>query len=174
MAKVSFNKLGLKLNQDVKIINYNNQNIEVKQYLPVQEKLDIITDILVLTYDGNNFANPVKVQVYLVLKVIEKYTNIIYTDKQKDNPTKLYDLFLNNELADLIINTIPKEEYLLLEKQVYETISAFYNYRNSAVGIVDNIIKDYSDTNIEASNIQSQLNNTESLNILKDVLMKLG
>ena len=35
MAKVSFTKLGLSKNQEVKIVEYNEQNIEVKQYLPI-------------------------------------------------------------------------------------------------------------------------------------------
>ena len=39
MAKVSFTKLGLKLNQDVNNVEYNGQNIEIKQYLPVNDKL---------------------------------------------------------------------------------------------------------------------------------------
>ena len=39
MAKVSLTKLGLKVNQDAKSIEFNEQIIEVKQYLPINEKL---------------------------------------------------------------------------------------------------------------------------------------
>ena len=39
MAKVSLTKLGLKVNQDIQIIDFNEQDIEIKQYLPVNEKL---------------------------------------------------------------------------------------------------------------------------------------
>jgi len=35
MAKVTFNSLGLKLNQEVKTITIREKNIEVKQYLPI-------------------------------------------------------------------------------------------------------------------------------------------
>ena len=37
MAKVSFSKLGLSKNNTIKSFEYNGQNIEVKQYLPIQE-----------------------------------------------------------------------------------------------------------------------------------------
>ena len=38
MAKVSFTKLGLKTNQEVKTIEWNEQIIEIKQYLPIEKK----------------------------------------------------------------------------------------------------------------------------------------
>jgi hypothetical protein len=46
MAKISFTKLGLKVNQEIKTIEYNGQIIEVKQYLPIQDKLQLISDII--------------------------------------------------------------------------------------------------------------------------------
>ena len=39
MAKVSFTKLGLTKNQEVKILNWNDQDIEIKQYLSVKDKM---------------------------------------------------------------------------------------------------------------------------------------
>ena len=42
MAKVSFTKLGLKKNEEVGILHINEQDIEVKQYLPINEKLELI------------------------------------------------------------------------------------------------------------------------------------
>ena len=43
MAKLAFSKLSLKVNNDVKTINFNEQTIEVKQYLPVNDKLELIS-----------------------------------------------------------------------------------------------------------------------------------
>ena len=42
MAKVAFSKLGLKEKKEVKTITINNVQIEVKQYLPINNKIDII------------------------------------------------------------------------------------------------------------------------------------
>ena len=44
MAKLSFTKLGLKLNQEVVEIHHNDQIIEVKQYLPVNDKLELLVN----------------------------------------------------------------------------------------------------------------------------------
>ena len=42
MAKLAFTKLGLKPNNEISIVEFNGQTIEVKQYLPVEEKLELI------------------------------------------------------------------------------------------------------------------------------------
>ena len=64
MAKISLTKLGLKVNQDIKNVEFNEQIIEVKQYLPVNEKLELISNVINLAHDENNFSNPVKVSIF--------------------------------------------------------------------------------------------------------------
>jgi hypothetical protein len=46
MAKIAYTKLGLTKNTDVVVIHHNEQEIEVKQYLPYQEKVDLIAAVL--------------------------------------------------------------------------------------------------------------------------------
>ena len=81
MAKVSLTKLGLKVNQDIKNIEFNKQIIEVKQYLPINEKLELISSVINSAADENNFSNPVKENVFLTLEILYHYTNINFTDK---------------------------------------------------------------------------------------------
>ena len=61
MAKLAFSKLGLKNNNQVVNINYNEQTIEVKQYISVNDKLKLISNIINNTVDEHIFCNPVKV-----------------------------------------------------------------------------------------------------------------
>ena len=174
MAKVSFTKLGLKLNNEIAIIDFNEQAIEIKQYLPVEEKLDLITNVLELSHDQNNFSNPVKVQVYTTLEMIEKYTNINFTEKQKENPTKLYDLLSGNGLVEKIIEAIPQVEYDTVIKGIYDTIDSVYAYQNSILGILDTISQDYSNLNLDASEIQKKLADPNNMELLKNIMTKLG
>jgi hypothetical protein len=81
MAKLAFTKLGLALNKTIKTINYNGQEIEIKQYLPTTEKLELIANVLNAVMDDNYFVNPMKVSVYSVIAIIENYTNISFTPK---------------------------------------------------------------------------------------------
>ena len=174
MAKLAFSKLGLKNNNQVVNINYNEQTIEIKQYISVNDKLKLISNIINNTVDEHNFCNPVKVKVYLLIGIIENYTNISFTEKQKEDIVKLYDLIQSNSLFDKILEAIPAEEFNDLLNSTWDSIDAIYTYNNSAMGILDNIGRDYKDIEFDAEAIQAKLANGENVEFLKDVLAKLG
>ena len=174
MAKIGFTKLGLKPNNEIQYIEFNEQTIEVKQYLPVEEKLELITNVLELSHDSNNFSNPVKVSVYTTLEIIEKYTNVNFTEKQKENPTKLYDLLVGNGFAAAVIKAIPEPEYHEILTGIKQTIKSVYKYQNSVMGILDTISQDYSNLNLDASAIHQQLADPENMALLKNIMTKLG
>lgn len=174
MAKIGFTKLGLKPNNEIVNIKFNEQNIEVKQYLPIEEKLELITNVLELSHDSNNFSNPVKVSVYTTLEIIEKYTNVNFTEKQKENPTKLYDLLIGNGFAAAVIKAIPEPEYNEILTGIKQTIKSVYKYQNSILGILDTISQDYSNLNLDATEIQKKLADPENMALLKNIMTKLG
>jgi hypothetical protein len=174
MAKLAFSKLGLKNNNQVVNINYNEQTIEVKQYISVNDKLKLISNIINNTVDEHNFCNPVKVKVYLLISIIENYTNISFTEKQKEDIVKLYDLIQSNGLFDKILEAIPAEEFNDLLNSTWDSIDAIYTYNNSAMGVLDNIGRDYKNTELDIETIQEKLANGENVEFLKDVLAKLG
>ena len=174
MAKVSFTKLGLKKKEEIKNITINDQVIEVKQYLPISDKINIITNVIENSADDNNFANPVKVEVFANLEIMYAYTNISFTDKQKEDPTKLYDLLEENGIIAEVIAAIPENEYALLLGWIDETIEAFYTYRNSVMGIMEQISADYSNLSLDATAIQQKLADPQNLELLKNVMTKLG
>lgn len=174
MAKLAFSKLGLKLNNQVTNIYYNEQEIEVKQYISVNDKLKLISDIINKTIDEHSFCNPVQVKVFIALGIIEYYTNINLTDKQKEDPVKLFDLLQSNGLIRQICNAIPAEEFDDLNNGVWDSIESIYTYQNSAMGIMNNLSADYSNLDFDASAIQQKLGDGENVEFLKEVLAKLG
>ena len=174
MAKVPFTKLGLKKIEDTKTISICDQDVEVKQYLPINDKINIITNVIENSADDNNFANPVKVEVFANLEIMYAYTNISFTDKQKEDPTKLYDLLEENGVIAEVIAAIPENEYALLLGWIDETIEAFYTYRNSIMGIMEQISTDYSNLSLDATEIQQKLADPQNLELLKNVMTKLG
>lgn len=174
MAKISFTKLGLKPNSEIKTFEIGELIIEVKQYLPVEEKLELISSVLELSHDENNFANPVKVEVFMKLEILERYTNITFTEKQKENPVKIYDLLSSNGIFDNIIHHIPEKEYEYILFGIEKTISSVYKYRNSLYGILDAVSTDYSNLKLDADELQQQLRDPNSLKLVKDIVTKLG
>lgn len=174
MAKVSLTKLGLKINQDIKTIKFNEQTIEVKQYLPVNDKLELISNVINASHDENNFSNPVKVSVFTTLEIMYSYTNINFTDKQKEDPTKLYDMLISSGLVAAVINAIPEAEYHEVLRGISDSIDAIYTYRNSVLGILESVSADYSQLNLDAEEIQKKLGDPNNMAFLKEVLTKLG
>ena len=174
MAKVSLTKLGLKVNQDVKNIEFNGQIIEVKQYLPINEKLELISSVINSAADENNFSNPVKENVFLTLEILYHYTNINFTDKQKEDPVKLYDLVVSSGLVNKVTDLIPEEELDEVINGVAQSVKAIYTYRNSVLGILESISQDYSALNLDATEIQQKLADPDNMALLKQVLTKLG
>ena len=174
MAKVAFSKLALKKQDKVNTIKIGNFDIEVKQYLPVNDKLDLIARVQNGAHDENNFPNPVKIEVIGALEIIMAYTNLSFTEKQKEDVAKLYDLLETNGVIDQVVSAIPEEEYNFIIDGIDDTIEAVYTYQNSVLGILDSVGQDYSNLELDAINIQQKLANTENLGLLKDVLTKLG
>ena len=175
MAKVAFTKLGLKRKDEVKTVNVNNNVIEVKQYLPINDKLALISRVINLSHDSsNNFANPVQVEVIGTIEIIMAYTNLSFTEKQKEDYAKLYDLLEENGITKDLISAIPEDEYAFLIDGINESIEAVYKYQNSILGILETVSQDYSNLELDATKIQEKMANPDNLAMLKDVLTKLG
>lgn len=176
MAKVSFSKLGLTKNTEIQSFEYNGQIVEVKQYLPINDKATLVAQILNYTLNNgeNRFPNPLQVEVFTMLGVIEKYTNITFTEKQKEDPAKLFDLINGSGLWSTIIEHLDKVDYGMLLQYIKKSIESYYQYHNSIFGILDSINKDYSDLSLDATEIQKALGDPENMSLLRDVLAKLG
>ena len=86
MAKIPFTKLKCKINTDEVPVQIGEETIAVKQYLPIQEKLELISKVIMQAHEQDeNYSNPIKAGVYRDLEVIFAYTNISFTDKQKED-----------------------------------------------------------------------------------------
>lgn len=175
MAKVAFSKLGIKKpSEEVKSIVFNDIEIEIKQYLPIQTKLEIIGNAINNSMDGNRFYNKIKTEMCLELEIIYAYTNITFTDKQKEDTAKLYDMLESSGLINQVLNAIPVEELDTVLIQGSYVGRDFYNQMNSIYGIMENIATDYADVGSKAEKIQQDLADPNNLTLLKNVMTKLG
>lgn len=174
MAKLAFSKLALKKQDNIKTVKIGNYDIEVKQYLPVNDKLDLIARVLNGAHDENNFPNPIKIEVLGTLEIIMAYTNLSFTEKQKEDIAKLYDLLESNHVIDLLVDAIPEEEYDFVIDGIDKTIDAVYSYQNSVLGILESVSQDYSNLDLDATSIQKKIADPNNVALLKDVLTKMG
>lgn len=174
MAKVSFTKLGLKKNTDTIGCNWNDQGIEIKVYLPVEEKIAVIERIVNYSLDENNFANPARININTVLEIVFAYTNINFTDKQKEDRLALYDLLVSTGFWKIIKANLPDNEYTFIYHTAQAVIDEIYRYKNSALGILQAISEDYSNLDLDAEKIREKIGNKENVEFLKNVMDKMG
>lgn len=174
MAKISFTKLGLKKNTNVINLTWNDQIIEIKEYLPIEEKIAVIERIVNQSLDDNNFANPARVRINAALEIVFAYTNINFTDKQKEDRLALYDLLAGTGLLKAIYDALPSNEYTTMDTTVWEVIDEIYRYKTSVLGILQAVSQDYSNLDLDAEKIREKLGNKENVEFLKNVMDKMG
>lgn len=174
MSKVSFTKLGITKYVTTNTLEWQGQTIEVKAYLPIQEKMNLIAAVLNQCQDDNNFINAAALYMFRDLELVFRYTNIRFTEKQLSKPAELYDLLDSSGLLRAIIHAIPDREYSLIDSWLKDTAKNIYEYRNSAYGIMDALAKDYSNLQLDVETLQKSIADPQNMALLKDVLTKLG
>lgn len=174
MAKIAFTKLGLSKNNEIKILEWKDQKIEVKQFLSTADKLDLISRIINFSADDHVFYNPCKVEIFETIEIILAYTNINVTDKQQEDILKLYDLFISSGFKDTIMTAIPKEEKEYIHEGVWSTIKELYRYRDSFAGIMEQTQNSYKDLGPEIEELEEKFSNPENLTLVKDIVTNLG
>ena len=178
MAKVPFSKLQASVNNNDSKAFYLNKAggevyYEVKQYLPFKEKLELVSRIINQSIDDNGFYNPMRVKMFMTLEIVYAYTNLSFTDKMKEDPFKLYDILVSTNIYSDIVNCMGAELGEIMEATI-STIENIYKYKNSVLGILENISADYSNLDLDASAIQAKLADPENMELLKGILDKLG
>ena len=174
MAKVGLNKLGLVKNTEQVDFMWNGQKIEVIQYLPLEKKLEVISNIINESVDLKGYYAPYRLDLFMTIAVVQNYTNISFTDKQKEDLGKLYDLLVSSGFYNEIKAKIPSSEINYIEENITKTIHSIYEYKNSVLGIMDALNQDYKDVTFDAEKIQEVLEDGKGLETVREVLDKLG
>ena len=175
MAKVPFTKLKCKINENEIPVQIGEETIAVKQYLPIQEKLALIGRVVEFAHEQDyNYSNPVKIGVYRDLEIVFTYTNISFTDKQKEDLPKLYDMLYSSGIIKTIIENIPEDEYMEIVWGIKDSVEAIYQYQNSALGILDGIKNNYNETSFEVEKLQNAVKDISDTPLVKEIMPLLG
>lgn len=157
MAKVGLTKLGLKLNEAVETFDFNGETVEVKQYLPIKDKYDLVMITLQKCNEGGIY-NPVKMSIYFALNVCYLYTNINFTEKQREDEEKLYDLLTCSGLLEKVIAAIPESEYSDIVDFTNETIEMNIKRDLSMAGMLNGLVNQLPAKMEEAKSVIESIN----------------
>ena len=175
MAKVAFSKLNKIKNLETKEIQFNDLTIEVEQYLPLSEKVDLMTRVIEQSGNGEEgFFNIVKLDAYYRIEMIKTYTNISFTDKQTEDPTKLFDALVLNGIWEEIERAIPESEREYIWDNIIALAREITSYNHSVMGFMKMLIANKDNLEFDASELMETLNNPEALTLLKGMVEKTG
>ena len=175
MAKISFTKLNKIKSLPVKEIFIDDQKILVEQYLPLEEKVNLITSVIEQSGNGEEgFFNIVKLDAYYIIEMIRAYTNISFTEKQLEDTTKLYDAIRLNDVWAAVEDAIPKAEREYIWSNILALAREITTYNNSILGVLKAISNDRDALNFDVTEIMNQINDPNALALLKGMVDMTG
>lgn len=163
--KVSYANMKLKTNTSVNTFDFCEQKIEVLKYLPAQDKYDLLMITLQKSLEGNIY-NAFKLNLYFELNLVYMYTNISFTDKQREDEFKLYDTLKSNGFFELFYSAMEASEYEDLFKQMTDMVEAFEKDRRTVAGVITNFIENLPEQADAMANILNNFNPA----LFKDVI----
>ena len=89
MAKVSLTKVTPLKAGEIKEVNIQDEIVQVRQYLPVDEKIALTERVLTRAFDETNYYSIYRLTLYTEIEIIKTYTNFNFTEKQLENIPKL-------------------------------------------------------------------------------------
>lgn len=139
--KVSYANMKLKTDTSVKTFEFGGQTVEVLQYLPAQDKYDLLMITLQKSLEDNLY-NEFKLNLYFELHLVYMYTNISFTEKQREDEFKLYDTLKSNGFYEKFFQVINEDEYNELFEQLNAIKNASFKNKRSVAGLIGEFIND--------------------------------
>jgi dTDP-D-glucose 4,6-dehydratase len=141
MATLQFADLGLtnKAPQP-KTIKYNETEIQVRQWLPIADKAAIIEVTLQEAREGNIYS-PLKLEMYFVLNMVYKYSDILFSQEDRDNADETFDKLNTSGLMSAILEAIPQTEKDYIYNFIIETKEVKERNNGSFLGALQSIIE---------------------------------
>lgn len=175
MAKVNFTKLNKIKSLPVKEISIDDQKVLVEQYLPLEEKVNLITSVIEQSGNGEEgFFNIVKLEAYYIIEMLKAYTNISFTEKQLEDTTKLYDAIRLNDVWAAVEDAIPENEREYIWNNTLAMAREVTTYNNSVLGVLKAISSDREALNFDITELVDKIKDPEALATLKGLLGQTG
>ena len=154
-----------------KEITYDGYTFNVRSWIPMEDKLALIGNIINASIDDNTFYNPARLHIFYVMNMVKEYTDI---DFKEMNIMYAYDLLDVSGLWDIIEKYIDENEINFIKQNIKETITNIYAYKNSVLGMIDAMNQKSEDLKIDGEALQKVIGNPENLTLVKQILDNLG
>ena len=115
--------------------------VNILKYLPVDDKNDLINLTLQNSLE-NGVYNRVKMNMYFRLYIVYMYTDLEFSDTEKDDPSILFDILESNGIIDAVLNNMEKEELRTLNDWLFDTMESKAKYNNTIASVIHGFIEE--------------------------------
>jgi len=136
---MKYSDLNLSINNDTVTTQTPFGDIEVRKYLPVEDKIDLI-EIALQKSEENGIYNEMKLAMYFNLYIIYMYTDLEFTDEEKADEYKLYNELESNNIIISVLGALDEYEELFHYLNIMKDIKM--KYKTSAAAMVQTFIQD--------------------------------
>ena len=164
--KVSYANMKLKMNTNVNTFNFCGQKIEVLKYLPAQDKYDLLMITLQKSLE-NGIYNDFKLNFYFELNLVYMYTNISFTEKQREDEFKIYNNLKSNGFFELFYQALDENEYNELFTQLNTIRKEKTKENRSVTSIINKFINDLPSNAEAAAKIVENFNPEQFKNVME-------
>lgn len=148
MAVFNYNDLKLSKSKKIKIFKWADKEIEILDYLPFEDKYDIIMITIQKSYE-NGIYNPMKLDMFYHLNLVYAFTNLIFSDEDRQDESKLYDELVSSGFMEAFLQHLDMKVYTEMQEDIENIIKLKTKYDLSIAGMIKTFVEDLP-TNAEA------------------------
>ena len=140
MSRINFSDIKMaEIDLTPTVIKYGDQEIEVKKFISIDDKYNLISITLQEAEEGGIY-NEVKILMYYSLNLVYKYANIQFEAEDRIDPSATFDKLNQSGLLSAIIKAIPKEEQEMLYDALVTQMERNMKYGNSISAVIRDFI----------------------------------
>lgn len=163
---MDYKDFGLKINEEKTTIQLKNGiKFNVLKYLPIEDKIDLI-QIALQKSQQNGIYNEMKLDMYFHLYLVYMYTDIDFSEEDKEDEYKLYNELESNEIINYVVESIEDDEYNKLLEYLSEMQTNKMMYKTSAAAIVDSLVQDLPKNAQAAADIVNNFDKEKYQNVV--------
>lgn len=162
---MKYSDLDLKTNTKTNIAVINGKEVEVLEYLPIEDKIDLIQIALQKSLE-NGIYNEMKLDMYFNLYLVYMYTNLEFTDEEKADEFTLYNEMQSNNVIIGVIGAMDDGEYDSLVDYLKIMQMNNEHYKNSAAALLQTFIQDMPKNAAAAAEIVDNFDKDKFKNVV--------
>ena len=149
---------------------FGAHDLDVRKYLPVAEKSDLITYVIKSALDERTgTCAPIRLEIYFALPIAHWYAGIdLPPENDPSSATTLYDTLEISGFYSQLVTELGTE-YANLLTLVEDTVEDMTRYNNSVAGTLELISKDSTEIDSQLSSTLEKIRNKEGLELLEEI-----